>query len=142
MAVPAMMLAACDIENSHNGDLDGFWHLERVDTLKTGGVTDLRQKRIFWSVQAKLLLTKDLDNDPSGYIFRFSQEGEELILSQPHTNGGHQSGTDDGDQPVTDVRLIAPYGINNLEERFHKDHLNSSHLTLSTDELRLYFKKF
>jgi len=30
-AISAMM--SCEIETSGNGDLDGFWHLVRVDTL-------------------------------------------------------------------------------------------------------------
>ena len=38
----SMLLTACgiDFEGSDNGKLDGFWHLEKVDTLATGGVTD------------------------------------------------------------------------------------------------------
>ena len=33
-----MSLTSCEIETSENGDLDGYWHLEQVDTLATGGV--------------------------------------------------------------------------------------------------------
>ena len=29
----AVLSASCEIETSDNGDLDGFWHLERVDTI-------------------------------------------------------------------------------------------------------------
>ena len=38
----SMLFTACgiDFEGSDNGKLDGFWHLEKVDTLATGGVTD------------------------------------------------------------------------------------------------------
>ena len=28
-----LMLAACDIHTSNNGDLDGYWQLSSVDTL-------------------------------------------------------------------------------------------------------------
>ena len=30
-----LLFCSCDIESSKNGDLDGFWHLERVDTIST-----------------------------------------------------------------------------------------------------------
>lgn len=37
-AVMGLLLpSSCTIEASDNGDFDGFWHLERVDTLTTGG---------------------------------------------------------------------------------------------------------
>ena len=38
----AMGVASCELERDHNGDLAGYWHLERVDTLQTGGVKDMR----------------------------------------------------------------------------------------------------
>ena len=48
----ALTLASCELETSDNGKFDGFWHLERVDTLATGRSLNLQQKRIFWGVQA------------------------------------------------------------------------------------------
>ena len=32
----SLTLGGCSIEMSDNGELDGYWHLERVDTLSTG----------------------------------------------------------------------------------------------------------
>ena len=40
-AALAAGMQSCEIETSHNGDLDGFWHLTGVDTLATGGKRDL-----------------------------------------------------------------------------------------------------
>ena len=57
----ALTLASCELETSDNGKFDGFWHLERVDTLATGGSLNLQQKRIFWGVQAKLISARDID---------------------------------------------------------------------------------
>jgi hypothetical protein len=37
LAVMMLTLSSCEVETSQNGDLDGFWHLEQVDTLATGG---------------------------------------------------------------------------------------------------------
>lgn len=39
--------SACTIEMSDNGDLDGYWHLEQVDTLATGGKLNLSKERVF-----------------------------------------------------------------------------------------------
>ena len=36
-ALGVSVLAGCDIETSDNGDLDGMWRLESVDTLASGG---------------------------------------------------------------------------------------------------------
>ena len=50
-AVLVFTLSSCEIETSQNGDLDGFWHLEQVDTLATGGTCSFADKRIFWGCQ-------------------------------------------------------------------------------------------
>lgn len=142
MVGAALLATSCELEHSSNGKLDGFWHLERVDTLQTGGVFDMSQERYFWAVQGKLLHVRNTEDPYTGYFFRFSQTADSLILSQPHSNGGHQSGDDDGDIPITDVKDLRRYGVNHLEEHYHKDQLSSSRLILSTDKLRLYFKKF
>ena len=45
--------SACTIEMSDNGDLDGYWHLEQVDTLATGGKLNLSKERVFWGLHHK-----------------------------------------------------------------------------------------
>ena len=48
--IGATMIAAmtsCTIESSDNGKLDGFWHMEQVDTLATGGTQDLSDSLMF-----------------------------------------------------------------------------------------------
>ena len=42
LIITFMMIIACDIHRSDNGDLDGFWQLKSVDTLSTGGTCDMR----------------------------------------------------------------------------------------------------
>ena len=34
-------MTSCEVETSGNGELDGFWHLERIDSLQNGGSKDL-----------------------------------------------------------------------------------------------------
>ena len=48
-------LVGCELETTDNGDLDGYWHLEQVDTLSSQRSVDYGQARIFWSIQFKLL---------------------------------------------------------------------------------------
>ena len=108
----AMGVASCELERDHNGDLAGYWHLERIDTLQTGGVKDMSRDRVFWAVQGKLLMVRNTVEPYTGFFFRFDNSGEYLILSNPHSNGGHQTDGAEGDQPITDVKYLAPYGIN------------------------------
>ena len=111
-------LASCEIETSDNGDFDGFWHLERVDTLATGGTLDLSKKRVFWGVQYKLISVRDVDKDKQhGYYLRFTQTSDKIVT---HT----------------------PYKDNNLEEEFVKEKLNGGQMILRSKTLRLKFKRF
>lgn len=138
----AVSLASCTMESSDNGKLDGFWHLEQVDTLATGGKTDLSDKRIFWGVQHKLISIKDYDAE--SFYLRFQQTGDSLIMSSPYINHWHQDyGDDGGDIPMEEVSdNLRRCGINRLEEHFCKERLTGSDMTLRTKELRLIFKKF
>ena len=61
-----LLLASCNVETSDNGPLDGFWHLERVDTLATGGTTDYSSGYVFWGVQKDLIYIKDSSNSSVG----------------------------------------------------------------------------
>lgn len=137
------MLYSCDIETSDNGDFDGFWHLEQVDTLATGGVSDFSKARVFWGVQAKLVSVRDVDKDGNfGYYLRFRQTGDSIIMHSPYKNNWHQDRENGGDLPVSDATLLAPYGINNLEEGFLKEHLSGGKMVLRSKTLRLRFKRF
>lgn len=135
-------LTSCDIEASGNGKLDGFWHLERVDTLATGGVTDYSDRRIFWGVQHKLISVKDYEKE--SFYCRFQQTGDSLVVNSPHLNHGHQdSGEDGGDIPMTEVSdNLRNCGINQLEERFRKLRLTNEEMTLVDEKLILIFKRF
>ena len=137
-------LASCEIETSDNGDFDGFWHLELVDTLATGGTCDLSKKRVFWGVQYKLISVYDTDKEGTfGYYLRFTQTRDKIVTKSPYKNNWHQdNGEDGGDIPVDDPTQLAPYGINNLEEEFVKEKLNGGQMILRSKTLRLKFKRF
>lgn len=142
--IAAMLTTACDIETSDNGDFDGFWHLERVDTLDTGGTLDTSKDRVFWGVQAKLISVRDIDIDAShGYYLRFRQTHDSIITYSPYKDNWHQDkGENGGDIPIVDPALLAHYGINNIEEGFAKERLKGECMILKSKKLRLHFRKF
>ena len=136
-------LASCEIETSDNGDFDGFWHLERVDTLATGGTLDLSKKRVFWGVQYKLISVYDIDKEGTfGYYLRFKQTHDQIVTHTPYKNNWHQDVENGGDHPIDDPTQLAPYGINNLEEEFVKEKLDGGQMILRSSTLRLKFKRF
>lgn len=142
-AVLMLLTTACEMETSQNGDLDGFWHLEQVDTLSTGGVCDYSEKRIFWGVQHRLISVSDYDGMHSwrGYYFRFAQTGDSLVINTPYRNLAHEE--KGGDVPVVEVDdTLRRCGFNSLEERFLKEQLSGSKMVLRNKTLRLKFVKF
>lgn len=55
-----MAFSSCEMETSKNGDLDGYWHLESIDTLENGKICDFSSRKVFWGIEHKLILIKDL----------------------------------------------------------------------------------
>ena len=103
------LMTACSLEHSNNGDLDGMWYLRMVDTLETGGVTDMRELQYLWNVQGKILEVRtavlgDVTND---VIFSFEHTKDSLKLSSPYF-----SDRDHGDIPLEDVESLRRFGIN------------------------------
>ena len=139
-------MSSCEMETSDNGDLDGFWHLESVDTLSTGGSCNYKERKVFWGVQHKLISIRNFASDAAstGYYVRFNQTGDSLILSSPYANHWHQDyGDDGGDVPVTEINSeLRELGMNHLEEHFKKEKLSGSKMVLSNKEYRLSFMKF
>lgn len=133
-----LMLAACDIETSDNGDLDGYWHLVRVDTLSTGGSCDMSEELVFWALQMRLLNVVDHLHDPDhfGYFLRFEHKDNTLRVYNPYVNSRK-----DGDIKVEDAAVLAPFGINKLEEIYQVEQLDGDDMRLANDWLRLSFEK-
>lgn len=132
--------SSCDLETVDNGKLDGFWHLERVDTLLTGGHRDLSNAKLFWSFEIRLMA---LQGGSAPFLYRFHQTGDSLIIYSPYTNDGHEEGNGvGGNKPVKDSSLLKDYGIEDLEVRYEKETLSGSRMVLRSHRLRLYFRKF
>lgn len=139
----SLVQSSCTLESSDNGDLDGFWHLESVDTLSTGHTYDCSNRYIFWGIEYKLINVSDKEIDGSGYYLRFQQTGDSLLLGTAYKNNGHQdNGENGGDIPIDIVEPLRPYGINQLDEHFAKETLSGSKMILRSKTLRLHFKRF
>lgn len=130
------LMTACHMESSENGHLDGFWHLVRVDTLSTGGTSDLHQDYFFWAFQFQLLSVRNTQKSPEEYFLRFQRQGDELVLSHPF-----QYVLQGKDAPVENIDLLRPFGINDQEERFRIVHLSSRRMTLKNKFLVLTMQK-
>ena len=135
----AMIVGCDDFHTSGNGSLDGFWQLQKTDTLKNGRSGDMRQSRIFWAVQADLLQMQDLNSENHRHhvFFRFELKNGLLRLWDQVYDDRTIS-----DSIVTDVRTVQFYGLSDLEETFKVLRLESSDMTLESEHLRLYFRKY
>ena len=131
-----LLFGSCDLETSKNGDLDGFWHLERVDTLSTSGSLDLSEEKLFWAFQKDLL---QLRGDEQEFYLRFNHHDNQLDLSNPHLRDREK---DDPAISSSTMYLILPYGINEEEESFQVVTLDNDNMVLRNQSLQLWFRKF
>ena len=145
--IATLALASCEMETSDNDKLDGYWHLERVDTLATGGTTDYSGQKAFWGTQYNLIALRDQGTTGhKRFYLRFRQTSDSLNITKAYEDHWHednQNGDVGGDIPIEepddDLRF---YGINNLPEGFAKERLDGSRMVLRSKTLRLTFRKF
>ena len=135
-----VLFVSCELETSGNDELDGYWQMSQVDTLSTGGVADTRETLVYWGIQGKLLQIRFSENGKylgEGFMFRFNREDDVLTLSSPILHHLYKT-----DEPITDVEVLKPYGIFDLEEAFAIEELNDHHMVLTNDVLRLHFRRY
>lgn len=141
VAISMFAFSSCELESSDNGKLDGFWHLESIDSLENGKTVDMSKLHVFWGIEYKLIAATQYDNNTERMFFRFEQTSDSLKITQAFINHGHQD--NGGDIPLTEVTDdLRYYGINNLPEGFAKEALSGSKMILRSKTLRLKFKKF
>lgn len=134
-----LLLASCTLETSDNGKLDGYWHLERIDTIQTGGVSDKTDGGIYWAVENKLIQLRGGSNT---YTCHFSNTADSLNFTEVFRSNVYEDGMERGDVRVTDVDGgLREYGIQHVDGHFLKESLKGSSMVLRSDSLRLYFTK-
>ena len=135
-----VLFVSCELETSGNDELNGYWQMSQVDTLSTGGVADTREALVYWGIQGKLLQIRFSENGKylgEGFMFRFNREDDVLTLSSPILHHLYKT-----DEPITDVEVLKPYGIFDLEEVFAIEELNDHNMVLTNDVLRLHFRRY
>ena len=141
VAISMFAFSSCELESSDNGKLDGFWHLESIDSLENGKTVDMSKLHVFWGIEYKLIAATQYDNNTERMFFRFEQTSDSLMSTQAFIYHGDQAigGDIDLTEVTNDLRY---YGINNLPEGFAKEALSGSKIILRSKTLRLKFKKF
>lgn len=130
-----IFLYGCELETTDNGDLDGYWHLEQVDSLAGQRSVDYGQSHIFWSIQFELLQLTNLEDNT--IVYKLDYNNRQLTLANPC-----MFDRADGDTLVTNVEVLRPYGVNSLQESFKVVSLESRKMILESPVLRLHFKKY
>ena len=133
---PVGALLSCDLETSDNGKLDGLWQLTTIDTLNTGGTTDVRQNSISWAFQGKLLEVRNV-NEMRDVIYRFNHTEGSLKLSDPYI-----SEREEGDIKLDNTERLRIYGISQLEPNYRILQLGKNRMCLEDGTLRLSFRKY
>jgi len=142
LAVASFFIGGCTIETSDNGKLDGFWHLVGIDTVDTGGTTDLAYKYRYWGVNFNLLYLQDYpENEAGRFYLRFSRTNSSLRVYEPRSGASGESAGETLDTLLASPLPLQPYGINSLDVTFNIEKLSSSRMILNDGTLRLHFKK-
>lgn len=136
MFILMMAVSSCELEHSQNGKLDGFWHLEQIDSVATGHIRNCREDGLFWAIQGRILSVRK----PYAFdecVMQFSHHNDSLYIFNPLI-----SDREKGDIPLTEPSKLQPYGINQIDDRFAVESLTNSSLRLRSQMLVLHFKKF
>lgn len=145
------LFGACDnFESSSNGVLDGFWQLVKVDTIASGQSADMRERLIFWSVQSTLIELRDLHTDKEVYgpnapdvFFHFEHTAESLhLLSSPPPVIYNWRVSERANERVANHDDVMIYGLSRLGEDFRILRLTNESMTLQSESLRMYFRKY
>ena len=76
LAIVSFCVVSCD-KIPENGDLDGNWQLLTIEKHNSGEVVSVKEQKVFWAVQLKLIAYKGADNS---YLSRFVYDGDSLFL--------------------------------------------------------------
>lgn len=137
------VFSACEVNTLSNGVLDGYWHLTRLDSIGSQQSVDMIPKRVFWSVQARMMETRSATGDLEPISYRFEQKDDSLLLSEPtYPTWYATTNLRKDDEPVTDVSCLQPFGINALKDRFRIVRLRNDEMILENQLLRLYFDRY
>ena len=139
LPVLALLFSSCSLETDNDaGDLEGMWHLVRIEESATNTHIDVSNEVIFWSFQAKLLQMEDKTGQINSYLYRFRIDNDQLRLSSPYLFD-----RENGDHPLTAYEAtLGRYGIKSLTPVFRIEKIDRRKMILNDGVVRLYFDKF
>ena len=139
LPVLALLFSSCSLETDNDaGDLEGMWHLVRIEESATNTHIDVSNEVIFWSFQAKLLQMEDKTGQINSYLYRFRIDNDQLTLTSPY-----QFDRENGDRPLTAYEsTLGLYGIKSLTPVFRLEKIDRRKMILNDGAVRLYFDKF
>ena len=139
LPVLALLFSSCSLETDNDaGDLEGMWHLVRIEESVTNTHIDVSNEVIFWSFQAKLLQMEDKTGQINSYLYRFRIDNDQLRLSSPYLFD-----RENGDHPLTAYEAtLGRYGIKSLTPTFRIERVDRRKLVINDATVRLYFDKF
>lgn len=139
LPILACLFTSCSLETDNDaGDLEGMWHLVKIEEPATSTNTDVSNKLIFWSFQARLLQLEDKTGAHSSYLYRFNINNNQLALSSPYLFD-----RENGDHPLTTYDTsLALYGIKTITPTLQIESKKKGKLILSDGSVKLYFDKF
>ena len=139
LPVLALLFSSCSLETDNDaGDLEGMWHLVRIEESVTNTHTDVSNEVIFWSFQAKLLQMEDKTGQHYSYLYRFRIDNDQLTLTSPY-----QFDRENGDRPLTAYEsTLGLYGIKSITPVFRIEKIDRRNMILNDGAVRLYFDKF
>jgi len=134
-----LLLTACDMESSDNGNLDGFWQMtSKTDQYAKCGAVDMRDSGITWAFQGKLLELRDVKKVHQDILGSFEHQGGMLSVSRFYLVD-----RDKGDILIDDaISYLVPYGVGQVQEKFKVVELNSSEMILESERFLLKFRKY
>lgn len=135
LVLTLFLFTSCEMEVSHNGDLDGLWQLTEIREV-CSPIIDIRETGTTWGFQFNLVEIH-CNARPSDVIARFERSGDYLrIYSLRYQHH------DLDDQLITDPTYLVKYGIFSLDETFKIEALTGNSMCLSSPHARLVFRKY
>lgn len=136
-----MALAACSVETDNVDDVEGMWHLTKIETIDSETGTTITEnvsdKMIFWSFQHHLLLMEYKEGGAAAVLYKTEVKDKKVALTNPRVDD-----RENGDPAIESLEPLVPYSIDTLEPVLTIVSAKSSKLVLSTDVRKYYFKKF
>lgn len=134
LAILSFCVVSCD-KIPENGDLDGNWQLLTIEEHNSGEVVSVKEQKVFWAVQLKLIAYKGADNS---YLSRFVYDGDSLFLYNFYRHTRYE------DYLLTDSSTteLEKLGIHGISGRFAVESLDKKRMVLNSNDSRLVFRKF